>query len=355
MQSSVDWPASIHWAIDRLGMDEPEISAYVNAFVQRWGGLAAGALHEALQADPDPFEDRLFALLALGATGSDAADELVPFLQSPVPLERWASAICLGHVHDRRAVPGLCTMLTEFLPTRLEVWLLDPHNRFTFWRNWAPILLDQLGDPAAVPALRHALQHLVSLLGQEALAHDDADLISRMGQGAHTLTVSEHERVWQLLNSRGPQREYQWVGAPDLIRTIPDWVLGDSQRGLPVNTHRIEMRWFAAETQTLITYQDSVIHALGRLGALGALTGVAAAEVYQHVWMVQLLMAQRQREWPQTDSRHTPGPALEAALRQGLMQVFGLNETQQRHALAIYSACKHAWVVSLHTMQYTVG
>lgn len=96
---------------------------------------------------------------AIGYRGSDQArDILVSYLESTNPLERWASAIGLGRVHEERALPVLLTILTEFLPPDAP-YASSPYYRG--WRFSVPEILQSWGEPRFVPPLRHALQQAV--------------------------------------------------------------------------------------------------------------------------------------------------------------------------------------------------
>jgi hypothetical protein len=81
-------------------------------FASHWGGLDLDAFQWALREGEE--EDRVLAIHAIGSTMTpEAQSQLLPFLESRVPMERWASALWLGRMHDERALPVLQRMLDE--------------------------------------------------------------------------------------------------------------------------------------------------------------------------------------------------------------------------------------------------
>ena len=235
------WPRYVDVALSRVECPEEYAEAYIQAYLQRWGDVEPDTLKRVV--DGGSSEDRLFAIFALGAAGTVLTREtLLPLLESPMVLDRWASAICLGEIGEEQAILTLCTMLTEFLPTTMseyETCEQDPvHFRYAVLRMYAPNILYELGSSVAIPALRQGLQHTVKL---EAILSAQA--------------VKTTEMFSPVLNS-----------------------------SLNVLRH----------------YQDTLAFALGRLGALGALTGVQTSERY----VTNALLPKLQRQVSKSGERN---------------------------------------------------
>jgi hypothetical protein len=121
-------------------------------FASRWGGLDLDVFRRALREGEE--DDRVLALLAIGSTMTpEAQSQLLPFLESRVPMERWASALWLGRMHDERALPVLQTMLVEGLGPLWLAWYLDFVHRSDI-----AYLLGEWGPASVVPWLRQAFQ-----------------------------------------------------------------------------------------------------------------------------------------------------------------------------------------------------
>jgi hypothetical protein len=99
----------------------------------------------------------------------------------------------------------------------------------------------------------------------------------------------------------------------------------------------------------LTEYQDMVIFALGRLGAMGCLTGVPAAEPFLHVWMVQLIMGHIYDRYTSEDIGPTSlSEPLKSEVRQRLLHDFGLTPQEQERAMRLYRWTKVGVVVLHH-------
>lgn len=291
----------IDYALMRLSTLIPlRVRKYPAAFVERWGDVDEGALLRALQEGTE--DDRLFALFAVGYMGSEETlAHLVPLLEGDNALERWAAATCLAQHGEKRAIPVLCTMLTEFLPETLSDYLAAD-SPFEDQRSYASTLLGGCEDVSVVPALCHALQRVARLLAQSG--------------------SSASESAWEDRAASG--------GAPD-----------DEVRLGAEAVHS-----YAAMLDNLIEYRDDIIFALGRLGAVGALTGLIMPVEQMQIAMVHLLLghlrerytlakvAQLQTEMSRLDTR--PRSTLGTELCARLQQMFRLDEIEQEQALFAY-------------------
>ena len=109
------WPDSVSYAFEQLGYEDYEEPLAL--FVKRWGGLDVETFARVLKEGQG--DDSVLAIFALGSTGKPWACELLlPFLQSAQPMERWASAVCLGKMREEQALPVLLRTLTEFFPPK---------------------------------------------------------------------------------------------------------------------------------------------------------------------------------------------------------------------------------------------
>ncbi len=184
------WPLYIRYALGKMIVSSPYDEAYIAEFVERWGGIDIDSISKALTKGTG--NDKLFALFAFAASANPAFhDQLAPLLRSDHSLERWASAICLGSIKDEAALPILCEMLEEFLPP--DVPLRPDGNRewlFSWWRNHAPILLGGLGNSAASPFLRHALQRTIIIQADSSVNLRKAEL--------RNLVAYQHHIVYAL-------------------------------------------------------------------------------------------------------------------------------------------------------------
>jgi len=139
---------------------EEEVEEAIETFASRWGGLDLETFTHILEVGQG--QDKLIALFAIGFSGQpEARAMLLPFLHSPVRMERWASALYLGEMQEEQALPVLQDMLQEGLfeqedaentGTREGVMWYEAH------RGLVASLLGGWRNPKLVPALRQALQ-----------------------------------------------------------------------------------------------------------------------------------------------------------------------------------------------------
>jgi hypothetical protein len=271
------WPMYVYMAADSMGFqyDEPDGVAAIEAFATRWGGFDADAMVRAAQrAEGD---DWFFAIeLLITSAAPHARDVAVTFLDSPDPLKRWYNALYLGVLEDKRAVPILCAMLTEFLPSpqtyqkqRQQQW------HYEDVRDSAAYILGRIGDPACIPSLRHALQAVIQV-------------------------------------ERG--------------QTKP-----------PNGTPEMETIHYQNSIRALRRYQDRIVYALGRLGSLGALTGLQGGEERIPLWRIHLIMGHQHGRYAlATMGAFEDEPALVADITDILEQQFGLAATEHEHDMRLY-------------------
>lgn len=121
----------------------------------------------------DNRQDRLFALLTLGTLGTAEAHEaLLPYLDSSVVEERWASAICLGELREVQALPVLMNMLMEVFSPAIEY---QRGGLLWHWREAIPVILGEWGERVAVVPLRHALVQVLQV--QRTVRNEAADAV----------------------------------------------------------------------------------------------------------------------------------------------------------------------------------
>jgi hypothetical protein len=336
------WPAHIESALRALSpvprlLDpaSPEAEQYVDRFIERWGDLELDGLLRA-EAGTRGAEDndRLFVLYALGHTGAPAAQSrLIPLLQSGGAGDRWASALLLGRLGERRALPVLCSMLTEGLPERIDVFLNTPRSYYDRVRWDLPVVIERLADPLAVPPLRAALERLVHVLDQTTLPESDQEALARAHLDSTAMTLEQIGRVRAVFEPK-VRTLLARVGARDPVR--------DADPSAHTGTKTTKRSQFSAQIGRLFEFEDDIVFALGRLGAMGALTGLSAAPPFLDVWMVHLAMAEVYDRFAQGDVARSLSPDLESALRQRLMATFGLAAHEQDHALALYALTTRA-------------
>ncbi|HEU5380239.1 MAG TPA: hypothetical protein VFV38_32840 [Ktedonobacteraceae bacterium] len=108
-------------------------------------------------------EERVLAIFALGlASAEGIADLLAPLLDRAPRMERWASVICLGFLHNARAFPFLERLLLDGLDleeyTRVhreenEALQLD-QNWYAVYRWYAIQFLEGWSSPSLIPTLK---------------------------------------------------------------------------------------------------------------------------------------------------------------------------------------------------------
>ncbi len=129
----------------------------IESFAHRWGGLDVSAFERAFREGAG--NEKIIAIFALGSLKPPGVQEmLVPLLQSAVRLERWASAIALGWLHDERALPVLHTILQyEALLPVMEP-LTDESMCYLSYRESIVSLLANWGNLSSIPILHAALK-----------------------------------------------------------------------------------------------------------------------------------------------------------------------------------------------------
>lgn len=149
------YPRYATYAFGHFGYED--YTSPIEAFTRRWGGIDLEAFIRALHEGED--KDKVLAIWALGYEPAAWTREyLLPFLRSPQPMERWASALGLGKMGEPQALPVLLRMLTEFFPPKEApaseadgLWL------YNGWRVQVISLLKEWTQPEVVPALLDAL------------------------------------------------------------------------------------------------------------------------------------------------------------------------------------------------------
>lgn len=150
------WPVHVTYAFEQLGYED--YAPRMKTFADIWGDLSLETFTRVLQDGQG--EDRVIAIFVVGSQGSAGVREhLLPFLESDQPMERWASALCLGAMKEERVLAHLLYMITEFLPSERKptsqgerLWL------FNNWRHEAILLLTAWSRPEVVTTLLHAVR-----------------------------------------------------------------------------------------------------------------------------------------------------------------------------------------------------
>jgi PBS lyase HEAT-like repeat len=281
------YPEYVKFALSCIDFaDEEEQEEFINSFLGHWGDFSLDAfgrvLRQSDEIDEEKEWERLFVLFGAGhAKDAQGVTLILPYLESTRPKERWASAISMGVSGDRRAVPTLCVMLTEFLPTSLsEKQKPSPDDWFFFkYRGWAPSLLGQMGDQRAVPALRQACVYLVALLDQDT--------------------------------------------------------------GSPYNVFGKDVSPFV---RSALLFEATILYALGRLNAFGALAGIAGAKPYLLNWSVQMVMGAMHGNYSwETLLEWSFRPEFLQALRDNLDAWFGWTVEEREQAITYYDAAGLAY------------
>jgi hypothetical protein len=132
-------------------------------FVQRWEGFDLDTLRRVLAAGGDDEQCMALYLIAFSRV-PQARELLLPYLQSSLVKQRWSSALLLGEMGEEQAVPVLCTMLSEFLPTQDVAWPCGDRT-IQDWlelrRSSAIVTLHFWRLPLVTIAMRHALEQLI--------------------------------------------------------------------------------------------------------------------------------------------------------------------------------------------------
>ena len=277
MDEATHWPQHIDYAARVFSDDAWDADAYIASFAHRWDGLDIAALERALTAGDN--DDRLFAVHGLGYLRTlEAQARLLALLETEPrdSLAYWASGVWLGEIGEQRAVPALCAMLTDFLPTQLDEYIEEGITPYDDWRIGIPGLLGQLGNSSAIPALRQAVWHVVHLLRQST-TFVEAEIVSlsQLPSQRHELSRADVECIHAAL-SPGRRKYLSADGQPALPKDAVGWV--ETSQGDP------------GMLDGLLRYLDDIVHALGRLDAFGALTGLAVPELYLRLWMAHLVM-----------------------------------------------------------------
>ncbi len=132
------------------GYDEWDIEA----FASRWGGLHTAVFERALAEGQG--EDKVQAIFAIGYLETPWAQERMwTLVESPQRKERWASAVCLGAMHDERATPYLQRILLEGLDPE-EPFDPEDENWYAVKRDDVARLLSSWGPSTVVTTLRQS-------------------------------------------------------------------------------------------------------------------------------------------------------------------------------------------------------
>lgn len=269
------WPIYVYMAADRMGYDrdEPEGVAAIEGFATRWGGFGPDALLRAVQAAEG--QEWQFTMELLMHSAAQARELVAPGLSSSDPVTRWYTALYLGALQDQRALPVLSTMLTEFLPSPEEYQTARFDLFYEESRSGIAHLLGKMGNPACVPALRRALQVAINAARTQPLVQ-------------------------------------------------PDFLQYDESR------HKIGMK-------LLNHFSDEIVYALGRLGAMGALTGLQGGEERIDLWRVHLIMGVLHGRYPLNEAMtFSELPELSDELSRLLTTVFGIEPADIHRYLAHY-------------------
>jgi hypothetical protein len=109
------WPEYIYQALGEIYYGGGYDHRHAERFARRCGGVDIETLERVLRERAG--EDKIIAIYALGYAHAPHAQQLLaPLLQSPISLEREASAIALGRLKDERALPILYSLLQAPFP-----------------------------------------------------------------------------------------------------------------------------------------------------------------------------------------------------------------------------------------------
>lgn len=282
-------------ALVLLNYPDPDDQEFLDGFADRWDGFLMPKLLCAIREAPvvddrdvddrgwacwihEP-EDRIFAIFAAGYS-VDAGhlpavrDTIAPYLASDSVHERWAAALVLGWQQDERAIPTLSEMLTEHLPPHLRYVAPDsPEMRLETWRHDIPRAL-------ARPWRR-------------------AGFVPALRGGL--------ERLLPLLQAE-----------PEDPHTIA-----------PILCESLRRAW-----QTCC---ETIVFALGRLGAFSALDGLPLTDDERLRWRVHLAMGALHELYPGLHiAVWAERPAAHAACDTLLAQEYKMTSEERRYALHRY-------------------
>ncbi len=147
------FPVSIDRAFSEFYYEGHEEA--IERFASHWGGLDVETFSRVLEEGQG--EDKVIALFALGYMATPQARErLLPFLQSTEPMERWASALCLGEMKDEHALPVLQGMLLEGLSPPIDPLFSENKSWLDGLRLRVAYLLGDWGPHSVIPLMRQA-------------------------------------------------------------------------------------------------------------------------------------------------------------------------------------------------------
>jgi hypothetical protein len=273
------WPTYVSYALDALLNASPYDEEVARRFRQHWGGWEADHLLRALTEGEE--HDRLFAIFCLGQLGlpqDELASYLIPLLRSERPLERWAAAKELGNAGRAEALAVLHAMLTDYLAPATQYTRSGGKREWFYdaWRFSAARLVGELGQEASAPFVRAALVQVL---------------------GLRTATVGV-------------------AGPTD----------GDSLL-------------LKADVNNWVAYIRELVYVLGRLGALGALTGIEALSPREGMeLLVHLVMGSLHRRFPAPELvvRWDQVPERRDAADRMLARHFALSDEERQVYLQTY-------------------
>lgn len=232
-------------------VEDSDQEKWADSFTIRWGGFSADAFERALQHGNA--EERLFALFALGYLTPPEGDRLLlPFLDSPIRKERWASAISLGKLKNEQAFPLLLELLMEEL---------DYHP---------PSLI--AGEKPNDPFLKKAWE--------KELDYKDAEYVWE-----YHWCLLHRLNITLLLCSWGDAR-----ALPVLVQTLQQSLALEFHATYPNNLHIFSQEWHQ--------FQDRLAYALGQLGAWHALDALDLPPKWRHIAQRYLVFGSFQASVP---------------------------------------------------------
>lgn len=224
------WPQYVTHAFKQLGYED--YATNIEAFANRWGGLEIEVFVRTLKEGHG--QDKILAIFAIGFMSNTWARELlIPFLKSTQPMERWASALCLGKMKEEQAVPILINMLTEFFPPKEwpsyegdDLWFYNGCRLETIF------ILMGWDSPEVVGALRNALQaykHLEQLVPEHITTARrywrgcQERVMYTLGYLGHFEVLSEIVKALDIVQpTLSSWRVYVALGSLQAHKTYPD-------------------------------------------------------------------------------------------------------------------------------------